>query len=182
MKLVFGSDQTARTKDPSNLKNVTINVGVQQGQDPPKKLPITALVPIATTLDQLQLCASAGNQPEQCQPLSDNKVTLDLSGQQANNTASAAPASTYSSSFESPMLTSVAFNDNNINVFSIAVYSPNNAYFVPVQLIDDVNVNVPIDVDVTAIIPINIEIENAQVCANLGGTQTCHLNKNSSFF
>jgi hypothetical protein len=39
-----------------------------------------------------------------------------------------------------------------------------------------VNVNVPIDIDVTAIIPINIEIENAQICANLGGTQTCQIN------
>jgi hypothetical protein len=44
---------------------------------------------------------------------------------------------------------------------------------VPVQLIDNVNVNVPIDINVIAIIPINIEIENAQICANLGGTQTC---------
>jgi hypothetical protein len=31
-------------------------------------------------------------------------------------------------------------------------------------------VNIPIDIDVTAIISINIEIENAQICANLGGT------------
>lgn len=56
------------------------------------------------------------------------------------------------------------------------MYSPNSAYFVPVQLIDDVNVDIPIDIDVTAIIPIDIEIENAQICANLGGTQTCQIN------
>lgn len=56
------------------------------------------------------------------------------------------------------------------------MYSPNSAYFVPVQLIVDVNVDIPIDIDVTAIIPIDIEIENAQICANLGGTQTCQIN------
>jgi hypothetical protein len=44
------------------------------------------------------------------------------------------------------------------------------------QIIHDVNVNVPIDVDVTSIIPINTEIENAQICVNLGGTPTCQIN------
>jgi hypothetical protein len=184
LKLADGSNQTAaQTQDPSNLKNITINVNVQQGQEPPKKLPITALVPKATTLEQLELCGSVGDQPEQCQPLSGESISLDLTGGQqqqaqsnASTSATAQPQS-YSSSFETFKFTNVAFDSNNDNYgFSSAVYSPNDAYFVPVQLIDDVNVNVPIDIDVTAIIPINIEIENAQICANLGGTQTCQIN------
>jgi hypothetical protein len=59
-----------------------------------------------------------------------------------------------------PQISNIAFSTNDENYgLTSTVYSPNSAYFVPVQLIDDVNVNVPIDVDVTAIIPINIEIE-----------------------
>ena len=172
----------AQTQDPSNLKNITINVKVQQGQELPKKLPITALVPKETTLEQLELCGSVGDQPEQCQPLSGESISLDLTGQQqsqnSTSTAAASQPQSYSSLNEPFKFTNVAFNDNNINNygFSNAVYSPNDAYFVPVQLIDDVNVNVPIYIDVTAIIPINIEIENAQICANLGGTQTCQIN------
>jgi hypothetical protein len=184
LKLTDGSNQTAQTTtDPANLKNVTVNVNVQQGQEPPKKLPITALVPKQTTLEQLELCGSVGGQPEQCQPLSGESISLDLTGGQqsqsnASTTAPTAQPQSYSSSIETFKFTNVAFNDNNNNNygFSSAVYSPSDAYFVPVQLIDDVNVNVPIDIDVTAIIPINIEIENAQICANLGGTQTCQIN------
>jgi hypothetical protein len=188
LKLADGSNQTSAqtSTDPANLKNITINVNVQQGQEPPKKLPLTALVPKATTLEQLELCGSVGDQPEQCQPLSGENISLDLTGgQQAQNntstTATQAPPSTqpqsYSTGFETPQLTNIAFSNNAENYgLSSAVYSPSDAYFVPVQLIDDVNVNVPIDIDVTAIIPINIEIENAQICANLGGTQTCQIN------
>jgi hypothetical protein len=184
LKLAEGSNQTAQTTtDPANLKNVTINVNVQQGQEPPKKLPITALVPKQTTLEQLELCGSVGGQPEQCQPLSGESISLDLTGGQqvqsnASTTAPTAQPQSYSSSIETFKFTNVAFNDNNNNNygFSSAVYSPSDAYFVPVQLIDDVNVDIPIDIDVTAIIPINIEIENAQICANLGGTQTCQIN------
>src|ERR671912_332835 len=187
LKLADGSNQTAaQTQDPSNLKNITINVNVQQGQEPPKKLPITALVPKATTLEQLELCGSVGDQPEQCQPLSGESISLDLTGGQqsqsnaSTTTAAQAPTAqpqSYSSSIETFKFTNIAFNDyNNNHGLSNAVYSPSDAYFVPVQLIDDVNVDIPIDIDVTAIIPINIEIENAQICANLGGTQTCQIN------
>ncbi len=188
LKLADGSNQTSAqtSTDPANLKNITINVNVQQGQEPPKKLPISALVPKATTLEQLELCGSVGDQPEQCQPLSGESISLDLTGgQQAQNnastTATQAPPSTqpqsYSMGFEMAQFTNIAFSNNAENYgLSSAAYSPSDAYFVPVQLIDDVNVNVPIDIDVTAIIPINIEIENAQICANLGGTQTCQIN------
>jgi hypothetical protein len=105
-------------------------------------------------------------------------------GQQAQSNASttAAPAPTaqpqsYPTEFETFKFTNIAFSNYDGNYgFSNAVYSPSDAYFVPVQLIDDVNVDIPIDIDVTAIIPIDIEIENAQICANLGGTQTCQIN------
>ena len=111
LKLADGSNQTSAqtSTDPSNLKNITINVNVQQGQEPPKKLPITALVPKATTLEQLELCGSVGDQPEQCQPLSGESISLDLTrGQQAQNntstTTTQAPPSTqpqsYSTGFE----------------------------------------------------------------------------------
>jgi hypothetical protein len=186
LKLADGSYlTTAQTQDPSNLKNITINVNVQQGQEQPKKLPITALVPKQTTLEQLELCGSVGDQPEQCQPLSGESISLDLTGgQQAQSNASttAAPAPTaqpqsYPTEFETFKFTNIAFSNYDGNYgFSNAVYSPSDAYFVPVQLIDDVNVDIPIDIDVTAIIPIDIEIENAQICANLGGTQTCQIN------
>jgi hypothetical protein len=187
LKLADGSNQTAQTTtDPANLKNVTINVNVQQGQEPPKKLPITALVPKQTTLEQLELCGSVGDQSEQCQPLSGESISLDLTGGQqaqsnASTTAAPAPPATqpqsYPTEFETFKFTHIAFSNNDGNYgFSNALYSPSDAYFVPVQLIDDVNVDIPIDIDVTAIIPINIEIENAQICANLGGTQTCQIN------
>jgi hypothetical protein len=188
LKLADNSNQTSAqtSPDPANLKNITVNVNVQQGQEPPKKLPITALVPKATTLEQLELCGSVSDQPEQCQPLSGESLSLDLTGgQKSQNNASSAAATTlpntqpqsYSNEFETPQFTNIAFSNNHENYgLSSAVYSPNDAFFVPVQLIDDVNVNVPIDIDVTAIIPINIEIENAQICANLGGTQTCQIN------
>ncbi len=191
LKLADGSNQTAQgATDPANLKNITVNVNIQQGQEPPKKLPITALVPKQTTLEQLELCGSVGGQSEQCQPLSGESISLDLTGgqqqqSQNNATSTAATASpppttqpqSYSTGFETPQITNIAYSTNDENYgLTSAVYSPNNAYFVPVQLIDDVNVDIPIDIDVTAIIPIDIEIENAQICANLGGTQTCQIN------
>ncbi len=189
LKLADGSNQTsAQTSDPSNLKNITINVNVQQGQEPPKKLPITALVPKATTLEQLELCGSVGDQPEQCQPLSGESISLDLTaeqqGQSQNNASTAQTTTTtqpqsYSSSIETLKISNVAFNNDNSNNhgFSSAVYSPTDAYFVPVQLLtDDIDINIPINIVVVVIIPINIEIENAQICVNLGGTQVCQIN------
>src|SRR5919112_6850859 len=112
LKLADGSNQTAaQTTDPANLKNVTINVNVQQGQEPPKKLPITALVPKATTLEQLELCGSVGDQPEQCQPLSGESISLDLTGQKGQNNASTSATTqpqSYSSSLDTFKFTSVA--------------------------------------------------------------------------
>jgi hypothetical protein len=70
-----------QTQDPSNLKNVTININIQQGQGPIKKLPIKAIVSKETTLKDLQLCISIGNDTLQCQPLSHNKTTLNLINQ-----------------------------------------------------------------------------------------------------
>jgi hypothetical protein len=136
LKLADGSNQTAQTtSDPSNLKNITINVNVQQGQEPPKKLPITAVVPKQTTLEQLELCGSVGSQPEKCQPLSGEGVSLDLTGgQQSQNNASTATTTTaaaqaptaqaqsYSSSIETTKITNIAFNDDNNYGFSSTVY------------------------------------------------------------
>jgi hypothetical protein len=68
-------------QDSSNLKNVTININIQQGQGPIKKLPIKAIVSKETTLKDLQLCISIKNDTLQCQPLSHNKTTLNLINQ-----------------------------------------------------------------------------------------------------
>ena len=52
------------------------------------------------------------------------------------------------------------------------IYSPNNndnnAFYIPVQSLIG-NVSIPVNVDVTAIVPINIAIQNAQICAQIGG-------------
>ena len=78
------SNKTTSSFSPSSLQkqNLTINLNIQQGQEPIKKLPIKAIVSKETTLKNLQICIDIGNDTLQCQPLSHNKTTLNLINQQ----------------------------------------------------------------------------------------------------
>src|SRR5919106_1445843 len=187
------SETGQQQPSPGNSKNVTVNVNVQQGPGGKSvKLPVTAMVPKATQPQDLQLCVSIGAN-EQCQPLSNNQSTLDLTkGQQQvqNSTLSQTQiANPSSQEHKKTTLTSYQSTpyqnakiiqmtaDYNVNNYGIsnAIVSPlySSSYFTPIQLIE--NINIPIDIDVTAIIPINIDIENAQICANIGGDQSCNI-------
>src|SRR5919106_3814452 len=187
------SETGQQQPSPGNSKNVTVNVNVQQGPGGKSvKLPVTAMVPKATQPQDLQLCVSIGAN-EQCQPLSNNQSTLDLTKgqQQVQNSTLSQTQIANPSSQEHKQTTLTSYQstpyqnakiihmtaDYNVNNYGIsnAIVSPlySSSYFTPIQLIEDINI--PIDIDVTAIIPINIDIENAQICANIGGDQSCNI-------
>src|ERR671921_1330986 len=187
------SQAAQQQPSPGNNKNVTVNVNVQQGPGGKSvKLPVTAMVPKATQPQDLQLCVSIGAN-EQCQPLSNNQSTLDLTkGQQqvqnstlsqtqiANPSLQEHKKTTLTSYQSTPYQNAKIIHmtaDYNVNNYGIsnAIVSPlySSSYFTPIQLIEDINI--PIDIDVTAIIPINIDIENAQICADIGGDQSCNI-------
>lgn len=84
----------------------------------------------------------------------------------ATPTPSSSSPSSYQS-FETFQYPNVALT--GIYGFSNAIYAENFVHIIPVQLVS----NVRIPITVTAVIPINVDIQNAQICVDLDGTQTC---------
>jgi hypothetical protein len=172
--LKLGNNQStsaASSQAASNgtgTKNVTITVNVQKGPSgSPMKLPISAVVPKNVNRQDLQLCASLQNGQQKCQPLTQNAPNIDLS--------SGAAATT----------TPQAYHDgrsmNNIlNVLSSSIVQYADAQLISVN-------NTTLNIPITVIVPITLEIQNAQICASVAssGSTTCQqivLNPTQSAF
>jgi hypothetical protein len=163
----------------NGTKNMTVTVNVQKGPGGQQiPLPISALVPANVQPQDLQLCASLADGSESCQPLSGGQqASIDLTqGAGATpspmGTASPMPA-------PSPVPQSYPNNggeipaNDAINPIVETITSAFTLQYANAQLIsiEDTTVNIP----VTVIVPIDLNIQNAQVCASVlsEGSQSC---------
>lgn len=144
-------------------KNVTIDITVEKGLGGSSvKLPVSAMVPSDTEAKDLELCVSLQDGMQSCQPLDKMGAKIDLSQGQSNqsssNMSNTPTAFTPDASFESLW---VAFESTNILQTADA------------QLIS-VN-NTTLNIPITVIVPITVEIQNAQICATVASSraQTC---------
>jgi hypothetical protein len=155
---------TSSGNQSSQAKNATITVTVEKGPGGSAvKLPVSAMVPVGTEAKDLELCASIQGGKETCQPLDKKDAKLDLSSQGQSNQTSSNVSST-----------PTAFNpyaDLSRQVNSIVDWIPMQTANAQLISIDDTTLNIPI----TVIIPITLQIQNAQVCASVAssGDQTC---------
>ena len=181
----------------TGTKNMTITVNVQKGPGGQQiPLPISALVPANTQPQDLQLCASLADGAESCQPLS--------GGQQAASIDLTQPAAAAGGTTPSPMGTASPMPSpvpapptgtvspmpapapqsypntggeipasDAINPIVEAITLAFALQYANAQLIsiEDTTVNIP----VTVIVPIDLNIQNAQVCASVlsSGSQSC---------
>jgi hypothetical protein len=185
-------DPSASPGGAESAKQLTINVTLQQGPgSPPKTLPITATVPQNTNPEDLQLCASIGSGQEQCQPLSGGVAggqgtTIDLTGaQQGAGATTTPPPATQQPPPASPMpqssnlgsgtVSNAVFTTTNPSLIASDTGFSMNEFYVPISGsligIEDTTLFIP----VTVIAPINVQVQNAQICASLlsGGDQSC---------
>jgi hypothetical protein len=151
----------------TGTKNMTITVNVQKGSGNPIKLPISAIVPNNINPQDLQLCASLSSGQQMCQPLGQNAANIDLSSA-ANSTAKTTPQS---------------YDENKASILGISLGSL--VQYADAQLIS-VN-NTTLNIPITVIVPITLEIQNAQICATVAssGGQSCQqivLNPTQSAF
>jgi hypothetical protein len=180
----------------TGAKNMTITVNVQKGPGGQQiPLPISAMVPANIQPQDLQLCASLADGSESCQPLSGGQqgASIDLTQSAAGpgvtpppmGTASpmpapapAPPTGTMSPPMPAPAPQSYPNNGgailaNAINPIVGAITSTLTVQYANAQLIsvEDTTVNIPI----TVIVPIDLNIQNAQVCASVlsEGAQSC---------
>jgi hypothetical protein len=161
--LKLGNNQStsaASSQAASNgtgTKNIVVTVNVQKGPSgSPIKLPISAVVPKNVNQQDLQLCASLQNGKQKCQPLTQNAPNIDLSASSA--AATTTPQAYHGGSSVSNILKTLS--SQIIQYADAQLLSLNNT-----------NLNIPI----TVIVPITLEIQNAQICASVassGGT-TC---------
>jgi hypothetical protein len=164
LKFKDDSKNATGSGNQSQAKNATITVTIEKGPGgSPVKLPVSAMVPGDTEAKDLELCASVQGGKEVCQPLDKKDAKLDLSSQgQANQSASnmSSTPTTYSpaSGLIRHMLDSIS--------------SPSQTANAQLITIDDTTLNIPI----TVIVPITLQIQNAQVCATVAssGDQTCN--------
>jgi hypothetical protein len=159
----------------TGTKNMTIAVNVHKGPAGQQiALPISAIVPTNIQPQDLQLCASLSDGSESCQPLSGGQqgASIDLT-QSAAGGATAAPLTATTSPMPAPQ--SYPKNDGAglANIFNPIVDRFLRLPYADAQLIsiEDTTVNIP----VTVIVPIDLNIQNAQVCASVlsEGSQTC---------
>ena len=162
----------------SSTKKITVNVNLQRGPSgSPIKLPITAIVPASAKIEDLQLCASLPSGSQSCQPLSAKGGSIDLTkqsqGTTAGNNTGTAPATTASAP-TSPK-SYISNNDAKISgvVFTTSPNGDANQYTQVDALIGITNTS--LNIPVTVIVPVNVQIQNAQVCASVlsGGSQSC---------
>ena len=186
------------TAGGAGTKNMTVTVNVQKGPGGQQiALPISALVPANVQPQDLQLCASLADGAESCQPLSGGQqaASIDLTQPAAAAGATPSPMGTASpmpSPVPAPPTGTVSpmpapppvpqsypntggepANDA-INPIVEAITSAFTLQYANAQLIgiEDTTVNIP----VTVIVPIDLNIQNAQVCASVlsSGSQTCN--------
>jgi hypothetical protein len=180
----------------TGAKNMTITVNVQKGPGGQQiPLPISAMVPVNIQPQDLQLCASLANGSESCQPLSGGQqgASIDLTQSASGAGVTPAPLGTASpmpapapappTGTMSPPMPAPApqsYHDNGgailanaINPIVGAIISTLTVQYANAQLIsvEDTTVNIPI----TVIVPIDLNIQNAQVCASVlsEGAQSC---------
>src|ERR687896_1974280 len=191
------------TANGTGTKNMTVTVNVQKGPGGQQiPLPISALVPANIQPQDLQLCASLATGSESCQPLSGGQqaasIDLTQAGAAAGGTTPAPmgtaspmpapppiPASPPQTGPMSPMPAPVPAPQsypsaggeilaNVINPIVETLTSTSTIQYASAQLIaiEDTTVNIP----VTVIVPIDLNIQNAQVCASVlsSGSQTCN--------
>ncbi len=156
LKLKDGNNTTSQEGEG---KNVTISVSVQKGPGgSPINLPVSAMVPSNTEAKDLELCVSLEGGRESCQPLDKLDSKLDLSSPQQNQSSNANMAP---SAFnpESNILSSIGF----LGQSQVA-----NGQLISVN-------NTTLNIAITVIVPITVEIQNAQICATVAssGAQTC---------
>jgi hypothetical protein len=184
------------TANGTGTKNMTVTVNVQQGPGGQQiPLPISALVPANIQPQDLQLCASLATGSESCQPLSEGQqaASIDLTQAGAAAGATSAPMGTASpmpapaptppatipmSPVPAPQPVPQLYPDtggandaiNSVIETLTSAFTVQNA---DAQLIsiEDTTVNIPI----TVIVPIDLNIQNAQVCASVlsEGSQSC---------
>src|SRR5918999_5218331 len=161
----------------TGTKNMTITVNVQKGPGGQQiPLPISALVPANIQPQDLQLCASLSDGSESCQPLAQQGASIDLT--QSSAGVQAAPPTGAASPMPSPAPQSYPSNDGATftdltNPIVDTITSSFTMQQADAQLIgiEDTTINIP----VTVIVPIDINIQNAQICASVlsGGSQSC---------
>jgi hypothetical protein len=160
----------------ATTKKITVNVNLQKGPGGTAiKLPITATVPASAKTEDLQLCAALPTGSQSCQPLSAKGANIDLTKK-----GSAAGNSTGTNGAASPPITSPKAYNNNDNakitsaVFSFSTLTQNTNLYTPVESLIGIT-NTSVNIPVTVIVPVNVQIQNAQVCASVlsGGSQSC---------
>jgi hypothetical protein len=160
----------------SGTKNITVTVNVQKGPGGQQiPLPISALVPANVQPQDLQLCASLADGSESCQPLTQQGASIDLTqpaaaGAPPPGTVSPMPAPAPQSY---PNTGGEKLANGPINPIVEIITSAFTVQYANAQLIgiEDTTINIPI----TVIVPIDLNIQNAQVCASVlsGGEQSC---------
>src|SRR5918999_4447079 len=165
------------TANGTGTKNMTVTVNVQKGPGGQQiPLPISALVPANIQPQDLQLCASLSDGSESCQPLAQQGASIDLT--QSSAGVQAAPPTGAASPMPSPAPQSYPSNDGATftdltNPIVDTITSSFTMQQADAQLIgiEDTTINIP----VTVIVPIDINIQNAQICASVlsGGSQSC---------
>jgi hypothetical protein len=176
------SPSAGNTTSASATKKITVNVNLQRGSGgAPIKLPITATVPSSAKTEDLQLCASLPGGSQSCQPLSAKGANIDLTKQSQGTTAANNTGATTSATTGSPStpVSPKAYNNNGDEKTTRAVFTTSpesildmNLY--PVDALIGIT-NTSLFVPVTVIVPVNVQIQNAQVCASVlsGGSQSC---------
>jgi hypothetical protein len=164
----------------TGTKNMTIAVNVQKGPGGQQiALPISAIVPANIQPQDLQLCASLADGSESCQPLSGGQqgASIDLT-QSAAGGATAAPPTATTNPMPAPAPQSYPKNDgatftNIISPILDTITSGITMQHADAQLIsvEDTTIDIPI----TVIVPIDLNIQNAQICASVAssGDQSC---------
>jgi len=163
LKFKDDSKNATSSGNQSQAKNATITVTIEKGPGgSPVKLPVSAMVPAGTEAKDLELCAAVQGGKEVCQSLDKKDAKLDLSSQgQANQTSSNMSSTpTASNRYDDP--------GKARNIFDWMPMQSANAQLIT---IDDTTLNIPI----TVIVPITLQIQNAQVCASVAssGDTTC---------
>lgn len=165
------------TANGNGTKNITIAVDIKKGPSGQLiQLPISAVVPTNIQPQDLQLCASLADGSESCQPLAQQGTSIDLTQASAGGTTT--PTGTMTP-MPAPALQSYPGDINekaSTGLFQPIVIAMSSAFEVQqayAQLIgiNNTTVNIPI----TVIVPIDINIQNAQICASVlsSGSQTC---------
>jgi hypothetical protein len=166
LKLKDESKNTTSSGNQSQAKNATITVTVEKGPGgSPVKLPVSAMVPGDTEAKDLELCASLQGGKETCQPLDKKDAKIDLSSQGQTNQSSSNMSSTPTA--YDPASEFLGQAKNILDTIRSPLQSA-NAQLISVE---DTTLNIPI----TVIIPITLQIQNAQICASVAssGDQTC---------